>query len=453
MINFVQRWKLVFIILGVISFCMALMNGLLLAGSGFGSRFDQDNWREFTAFQVSLLVFFAAAAVMAAYWLAVRMLAHSGGPKDSSGRMIKELEKTNGFLLSLLHNSADAIYIMDVEGKVLHVNPAFQKLYGFHAEEVAGQLRPFVPEHMQAEYNALITRVREGQQVSGYETVRRTKSGRDIHISLTVSPVLGEGGEVLALAVTSRNITERKRTEELLRRSEKLSAVGQLAAGVAHEIRNPLTTLRGFAQLLLQRDSASKVHLELMIEELDRINLIVSEFIILSKPHLNQFVFKDLGQLLDYLVQLLEPQARLGGIRIEKAVVADMPKVKCEENQLKQVFLNVIKNGMESMPEGGTMEIEVLKLEQERVMIRFTDNGTGIPEELLPRLGEPFLTSKENGTGLGIMVSQRIIANHKGYMSIRSQLGVGTCVELVLPVDFEALPPTEGALTEAGMTP
>lgn len=360
-----------------------------------------------------------------------------GSSKTPDAAYVRELEKRNAIISSMFMHSSDAIYLVDLEGNVSQANPAFEKLYGYALQEIAEEPLHIVPERLREETCRLYSLIRDGQTVSGYETARRTKYGHEIHVSLTLSPIFDQQGQVMAIAGISRNISERKAIEEMLRQSEKLSVVGQLAAGVAHEIRNPLTTLRGFVQLQQLRRSGNPDHLELMLEELDRINFIVSEFIVLSKPHLNQFILKDLNGLLMELSRLLESQANLNNIILETQLDPFLPKIRCEENQLKQVFLNVIKNGMEAMPEGGVVLLEGRLLDPGRVLIRITDHGRGIPEELLLRLGEPFLSNKENGTGLGIMVSRQIVANHKGQLLVRSELGKGTCVDIVLPVDFE----------------
>lgn len=347
-------------------------------------------------------------------------------------RASKELSSAHVYLEAL----TDAIHVMDLNGRLLQINKAFERLYGWTASEVIGKPPRIIPQDRIAESARLVRKVRDGGQVNGYDTVHLTKDGKEIHVSLTLSPVYGDDGNLIAFASITRDITERKQTEEMLRRSEKLSVVGQLAAGVAHEIRNPLTTLRGFVQLQQMKGEGNPHYLELMLAELDRINLIVGEFLILSKPQLSRFQYKDIRIVVKDIIQLLEPQSHLNNIVIETSFDPELPVIKCEENQLKQVFINLLKNSMEAMPAGGSIEIEVRQIDQSRIMVRVTDHGGGIPEDYLSRLGEPFFTSKENGTGLGIMVSQQIIANHMGNMLIRSELGKGTCVDIILPVDF-----------------
>jgi signal transduction histidine kinase len=223
---------------------------------------------------------------------------------------------------------------------------------------------------------------------------------------------------------------------EVIRRTEKLSVVGQLAAGVAHEIRNPLTTLKGFVQLQKEKGSITDSHLDIMLSELDRINFIVSEFLVLAKPQHTHYESVHIQGIIDDMIRLLDSHASLSHVEFETRIAGNIPPVLCEINQLKQVFVNVMKNSIEAMKDGGTVKLELSCDDKEPyVVIRIMDQGSGISEEDLVRLGEPFFTSKPLGNGLGLMVSQRIIANHKGMMNISSTLGIGTCVEIKLPIN------------------
>ncbi|EXX86016.1 histidine kinase [Paenibacillus darwinianus] len=233
------------------------------------------------------------------------------------------------------------------------------------------------------------------------------------------------------LQIVIRDMTERKRTEEMIRRSEKLSIVGELAAGVAHEIRNPLTSLKGFLQLLQQKNT---VYVDIMLIEIERINNIVNEFMSIAKPHAVQFVETDLRALIENVIYLMEPQSLLFNVQMTLHVDPDVRTIYCEPNQIKQVFMNLLKNAIESMPHGGTIEIAIRQRENDGVSIRIVDQGIGIPKEKLAKLGEPFYSLKENGTGLGLMVCHRIIETHNGTMSIQSKLKEGTVVEIEIPV-------------------
>ncbi|WP_245809634.1 ATP-binding protein [Cohnella massiliensis] len=345
-----------------------------------------------------------------------------------------ELSDTKQYLESLVNHTSDAIHVADLQGRVTQVNHAFEGMYGWSEAEVLGRPLDNIPPDQVRDWEDIRRTVLEGGAVTDRETVRYTKDGTPIDLSITVSSIRNEQGEIVAIATISRNITNRKQTEEMLRRSEKLSVVGQLAAGIAHEIRNPLTTLIGFVQLQQKKGSLPGVYLDVMLSELDRINYIVSELLFLAKPQASVMEMANVADILGDISLLLESQARISNVRIVTNIPANLPKVKCAINQLKQVFVNVIKNGIEAMPDGGTLRIEAETLEDSGgLLLRVCDNGCGIPEETLSRLGEPFYSTKPTGNGLGVMVSQQIIANHKGTIDFRSAPGEGTTVEIRLP--------------------
>jgi two-component system, sporulation sensor kinase E len=349
-------------------------------------------------------------------------------------QMYEENRAVKEHLESIINQTADAIHITDLEGKVLRVNRAFEQLYGFRSREVEGRLLKIIPPEAEEEMKQQHAQLVEGMSITSNETIWMKKDGTRVEVSVSTAPVRDEAGEITALISVSRDITSRNRMEELLRRSEKLTTVGQLAAGVAHEIRNPLTTLRGFLQLQQESNKLNHRHLDLMLSELDRINLIVGEFLILAKPQAVHFQERDIRFILGDVISLLDSQAHLHGVEFVLHASSDSAMVHCEENQLKQVFINVLKNGMEAMPNGGSIHIK-LKADElaKRVRIEIKDEGIGIPEDMMSKLGEPFFTNKESGTGLGLMVSQRIIQSHKGMMDIKSVMNRGTTVIIELP--------------------
>ncbi|MFC5472241.1 ATP-binding protein [Cohnella suwonensis] len=363
--------------------------------------------------------------------MADNLQSYMGRLRDSA----EELRSTKEYLESFVTNTSDAIVVTDLDGRVIQANDAFESMFGWSLQEAMNRELRHVPEGYSAEYADIRERIMRGESVADFETVRERTDGRTIDVSITVSPIRSESGEVVAIAEICRNITARKQTEEVILRTEKLSVIGQLAAGVAHEIRNPLTTLRGFVQLNKQQGSLSDGYLDIMLSELDRINFIVSEFLVLAKPQVNKYEDIDVRHLLNDMISLLDSQASLTNVVFETSFGYDVPTIVGDSNQLKQVFLNIIKNSIEAMDQGGAIVIELEgEPSRDSVVLRFIDEGIGISDEDLARLGEPFFTRKASGNGLGLMVSQRIIANHKGTMSVSSKLGEGTCVEIRFPV-------------------
>lgn len=348
--------------------------------------------------------------------------------------MYEENRSMKDHLESFINQSTDAIHVTDLDDRVQRVNQAFVDMFGWTEEEIKGKMIPTIPTELNQERQEIEDMLRSGKAAGALETIRVTKDGRIIDVSVSRSPIIDEHGQQSAWASITRDITNSKRMEELLRRSEKLTMVGQLAAGVAHEIRNPLTTLKGFIQLQERTGKVNHSHTTMMLSELDRINLIVSEFLVLSKPQAVRFHERDMRQILSEVLYLLDSQAHMHGVSFLVNYEEELPLVRCEENQMKQVFINIIKNAIEAMPDGGRIEFMVELLTSNRVQVKVRDHGIGIPKENLARMGDPFFTNKEKGTGLGLMVTQRIIFNHKGTFDIQSKENEGTVVTITLPV-------------------
>lgn len=367
--------------------------------------------------------------------LALRINAMTAHLMQRTNRLKQTLEENRAVkehLESVINGTSDAIHTIDMDGRITSTNRAFEELYGWSAKEVLGNKPYLVPATALKQEEERLDALKSGAVLPPIETVRLKRDGTIVEVSVSTSVIRDEDGYPHSFIHVSRDMTERNRMEELLRRSEKLTTVGQLAAGVAHEIRNPLTTLKGFLQLQQEKQILVPLHIELMLSELERINLIVSEFLILAKPQAVHFQEKDVRDILGDVVSLLDSQAHLFGIQFS-ATFSEYPStVHCEVNQLKQVFINIVKNAIEAMPDGGMISME-LRNTLDFVFILISDQGEGIPKDMLPKLGEPFFTNKESGTGLGLMISQRIIQAHKGHLEIQSEVGQGTTVMIKLP--------------------
>jgi PAS domain S-box-containing protein len=240
-------------------------------------------------------------------------------------------------------------------------------------------------------------------------------------------------GEKKAIFTIGKDITERKsQTDRLLQKSEKLALLGQMAAGIAHEIRNPLTSIKGFVQLF-KSDHQKDEYYDIVLAELDRINTIVGEFLVMAKPTAAVFAEKDVLVLIQDVITLISTQSIMNNVQVFTDYESPLPMISCEENQLKQVFLNLMKNSIEAMPNGGKIEVSIKEKGEGKVSIQIIDDGIGIPQERMSTLGEPFYTTKEKGTGLGLMTCYRIIESHKGELIIQSEVNAGTTIEIILP--------------------
>ncbi len=266
-----------------------------------------------------------------------------------------------------------------------------------------------------------------GTKLPTFEQEWRTMKGNVIHTELVGIPTTYLGKE--AMQVIIRDITERKQAEALMLQSEKLSVAGQLAAGIAHEIRNPLTAIKGFFKLLEREMEEKKEYFHIIESELSRIELILSELLLLAKPHQVYVHPVSVHSLLKDVTTLLETQAIMNNVWFDLKLKANSPTIKCDENQMKQVFINLIKNGIEAMPSGGTIYIDTEDSGDE-VVVTLRDEGTGISEDIIKRLGEPFFTTKTTGTGLGLMITFNIIKNHHGTVNVTSEVNEGTQIEV-----------------------
>ncbi|MGF9696698.1 PAS domain S-box protein [Paenibacillus sp. MABNR03] len=345
----------------------------------------------------------------------------------------EELRATKELLESLFGHPVDGICVTNIEGIVIRVNHSFEKIFGWTEEELVGKSVSSLPLNMKSDIVEISNQLQKGMNVISFETVTQRRDGEMIYIHLTMSPIKDAQGNVIALTGITRDISERKRSEDFLRKADKLNVVGQLAAGFAHEVRNPLTTLRGFLQLMQSKENWNAEYADIMVAEIDRINSIISEFLTIAKPHSLSLKKYDIGIILQNVITLLEAQATLNNIQFHVQMESSLPLVKCSEIEIKQVFVNIIKNAIEAMPSGGEVSI-VTVVQTNYIYIRFIDQGVGIPETLIQRLGEPFFTTKEKGTGLGLMMCYKIISDHNGKLTVNSIVGEGTTFEIKLPL-------------------
>lgn len=346
--------------------------------------------------------------------------------------LVKRLEETEQRYKSLFEHNSEAIFTFCLGGHLIDANKAAENLLGYSLEEL---------KHMN--WESIIVPEDFNKYMGHFNSVNRNetremtlslinKDGSKRIVQMKMIPIITDN-EFNGIFEIAKDVTESKLAEEMIRRSDKLSAVGQLAAGVAHEIRNPLTTLRGFIQFLKQ--DIDKNYIEIMLTELDRINMIVSEFLILSKPQGINYQLIDIKLIVQTIVSLLDTQAKINNVQILSDLDVDHSLITGEPNQLKQVIINLLKNSIEAMPNGGEITVNLKQTDPNALSIVILDQGIGIPADLIPKLGEPFFTTKEEGTGLGLMVCYKIIENHGGTINISSEPNKGTSVEVSLPIN------------------
>lgn len=346
--------------------------------------------------------------------------------------MYQMVEASESKYRLIAENTSDLIMVMDKDHNISYFSPSHELVLGYQSTELEKvELCKLIHQDDVCLFKDSIKMMFENKQSQSMEFRLHHKEGRWIEFESRCMPVRGEQQCIEHLVIISRDISERKKAEEILLQSEKLSIVGELAAGVAHEIRNPLTTIKGFMQLYKRENSSID---ELLLSELERIETITSEMLTLGKPQAVQLNRTNLRELIENTLDLLAPEALMNDIQFTLNYEESSFFVTCEKNQLKQVFLNILKNSMEAMKAGGNIHINLRNGAKDECIISVQDQGCGIPEELLPRLGEPFYSLKEKGTGLGLMICHKIIKQHQGSITYQSKVKEGTLIEIMLPL-------------------
>jgi two-component system, sporulation sensor kinase A len=234
------------------------------------------------------------------------------------------------------------------------------------------------------------------------------------------------------------DISQEKENEKLIVRSEKMNIAGELSASIAHELRNPLTAIKGFFQLLKGEGTENEMYYGVIESELSRIEQIASELLTLAKPHSESRKNHNIIQLIEDVKLLLTSESNMKNINLILQIKSEELYISCEDTKIKQVFINLIKNAIDSMESGGNIIIKVNGI-RDNIEIQVIDQGIGIPKELLKRVGEPFYTTKEKGTGIGLMVCFQIIESHKGTIDVASEVGLGTTFTITLPALKESV--------------
>ncbi|QHW29771.1 PAS domain S-box protein [Paenibacillus rhizovicinus] len=334
----------------------------------------------------------------------------------------------------IAENTSDLIMVLAPDHSIRYSSPSHAIVLGYPslAQDYAELDQIISPDDAKM-FDQTVRRIVEQKTSHSMEIRFRHRLGHLIPFDSLCKPVEGKGGRVEHIVIISRDISERKQAEEFLLQSEKLTIVGELAAGVAHEIRNPLTTIKGFLHLYKSENPAIKYG-DLIQDELERIEIITNELLSMAKPQAVAYCLVNVKDVIEQTLEFLLPQALLRNIEFVRKFKGDYFPVTCAQNQLKQVFLNIIKNAIEAMPCGGEIHIGLELTADGECLIAIQDHGVGIPEEHLHRLGQPFYSLKDKGTGLGLMISHKIIKQYHGSIAYQSKVDEGTRIEIRLPV-------------------
>ncbi|QKY71607.1 PAS domain S-box protein [Lentibacillus sp. CBA3610] len=321
------------------------------------------------------------------------------------------------------------ITLWDQSGAIIYVSKSAERLVGYTVAEMIGTkwYEWISPEDISYLKKNLDV-IQSAKQVFNINI--QNVHGKNIWTENQLTPIHDESGNHYYVSAT-KDITDKKEVEEMMIRSEKMSVAGQLAAGIAHEIRNPLTSIKGFLQLLQAGVNREGEYYKIMVDEIEKMESITSELLFISRPMTDHKELENLPGMISDVVTLLEPQAGLKNVEIlwQQDLNQD---INCDRSQIKQVFINLLKNAIEAMEDSGYIEVTNY-LQDNQVFIDIIDEGPGIPEEVIHKLGEPFFTTKQNGTGLGLMITRQILERHGGKLEILQNEKAGTTFRVVLP--------------------
>ncbi len=359
-------------------------------------------------------------------------------------RLQKELIETKNFLESIVEKAGDAISVVDLDGKILYWNEGAERIYGYRKEEVLGRrLCDFLypaDETLRADeervVDALMEQIRKGEVVSNVEVRRRTKDGRQIFTSMTLSPLKDAEGRMIGASRICKDITQMKKAEERLILAERLSSLGELTAGVAHELRNPLAGIKINTQMLSRRKDLPQMDKRLVestIEGIEKIQKIVDDMLHFAKPKASHFKEEEINEVVEKSLAILQAKLKKGNITSVFEPGKGMPRVRIDTHQIQQVLINLMLNAIQAMEKGGTLVIRTFLRTGNGVGLEIRDTGIGIPAAHLRKIFDPFFTTKSDGTGLGLSISAKILENHGAGIDVTSEEGKGSVFTLSFP--------------------
>lgn len=405
-------------------------------------------------------IFYSLIVYLAAFYIvAVLSSAISEELKKKKKELFQkeaDYHQLETFNQNIIQSLDSGLLTIDLEGRINSMNRTAEKILHLKGEgpermsihdlfpridEVIGRIKT-KPSSPLSEYER-------------YETVYTSPEERKIYLGFSITPLTGPDKSWIGYTLIFQDITRFKEMEEQMKRSDKMAAIGQLAAGMAHEIRNPLASLGGSIQMLkseLVLDDHQKRLMEIVLRESERLNALITDFLLFAQPPKTNKKWWEIGEIIEETIDLFTHSPDYhDGIRIERSRLRDTIRVRVDADQMKQVFWNLLTNAAQEMARGGELRIQIEKKDdflpraclpvwtptgaKDWVMVSISDSGNGIPPNEKGKIFEPFYTTKDRGTGLGLSIVHKIIENHNGAIKVESEMGKGTTFALFLPAE------------------
>ncbi len=378
-------------------------------------------------------------------FLVVGLLASRLSKSSASGEQLKETTKTLANLRVLHERIVESIrsglITTDLEGNIYTFNQTAAEITGHKADEMRGKSIYSLFGNIKMPIADSLDATEVGDQPPRFQTDLITPDGFAVHVGYGISPLFSEIGEKTGLILTFQDLTDIRSMEESVRRKDRLAAVGRVAAGLAHEIRNPLGAMRGAIQVLQLNtppESSNASLMDIVLRESDRLNNIITNFLSYARPRVSNFSETDVRQAISDTFILLKHSPEIEEHHILEADLPEYPvTISADQTQLKQIFWNLARNAVGAMPNGGSLKIRLEQLNPKRIKIVFTDTGAGMSANQVERLFEPFSVSTTGGTGLGLSIVYQIVRDHNGTINIRSLENEGTTITVELPTEIK----------------
>ena len=353
----------------------------------------------------------------------------------------KTLRYTQDYTRQVIENMANGLLGLNKDGRLISYNDVALNLLELDRNDLENlDIQNIIDFKATGIQNTL----ENCQVVMDYEFIFHTKSGGTIPLSISSTPIENEPGVCDGVVIVIRDLREIKELENKVREAEKLAAIGKLAASVAHEVRNPLSSIKGFAQHLynnMEKGSRQKQYAHIMIKEVDRINRVINDLLTFSRPIQLDLKPSSVSDLVSHAVGLVEGDAETRNVTVNVHTEHAMPQVVLDEGQMTQVILNLLLNAMSAVEKNGFIDVRLkINHEAEQTVIEIQDDGDGISSELMPKIFDPFVTTRETGTGLGLSIVKKIVDNHGGTIDVKSpppDCDEGSIFTITLPTKFK----------------
>lgn len=426
--NHLNKTYQVRIVLSVLAFILILSWDFFYYLGGY-----QINWPLDLAFTVLVLT---GIWVVSGYVDRLNLLVSDLNTRE------KEAHELTERLNRITDNLQEIVFETNEKGEIIFLNQAWTQMTGYDIDECLGTMYNQYFDQEERVVQHLLSVIKEHKDAGRVELQLLHKEGKKVWGDVHYKLYFDEHHQFTGGIGTVADITKQKQAKLELERSnqqlqmqaQKLAVAGQIAAGIAHEVRNPLTSVNGFLQLMKTQYPERTDYFDIIFSEIKRIDFVLSELLVLAKPQSVHFQEVQLHELLEQVITLLKTNAVLSNIDLKQPFKRqDAGAILADANQMKQLFINLIKNAIEAMPEGGSIYISTEKVMNEW-KITIQDEGKGMSEEDIQKIYDPFFSTKKEGTGLGLTICATILKDHHGRMDVSSELGKGTAFHIYLPV-------------------